>query len=84
MDDLEGADIWGNDSQEVDDTASMSNDDLKMHIRLLDTDLRIMRSDIDVIKHESQVQKDAIKENVEKSKFAFCGGGGVFSFLDLL
>ncbi|GMI41785.1 hypothetical protein TeGR_g5148, partial [Tetraparma gracilis] len=67
--DLEGDDIWGEEGDPVDDeTLAMSNDDLRTRIRLLQNDIRIMRSDVQRINHESANQKDKIKENVEKIK----------------
>lgn len=47
---------------------AMSNDELQQRIRLLDNDIRIMRSDCQRITHESNSQKDRIKENNEKIK----------------
>ncbi|RHY30747.1 hypothetical protein DYB32_006213 [Aphanomyces invadans] len=62
---LEGGDIWG----EIEpDILGMTNDELKQRIRLLDNEIRIMRSDITRINHESQTQRERIKENNEKVK----------------
>ena len=47
---------------------SMNNDELTQRIRLLDNDIRIMRSDVQRITHESSNQKQRIKENNEKVK----------------
>ena len=46
----------------------MSNDELQQRIRLLDNDIRIMRSDVQRITHESNSQRERIKENNEKVK----------------
>ncbi|KAF0688108.1 Aste57867_20269 [Aphanomyces stellatus] len=62
---LEGGDIWGEIEPEI---LSMTNDELKQRIRLLDNEIRIMRSDITRINHESQSQRERIKENNEKVK----------------
>jgi 26S proteasome regulatory subunit T5 len=51
-----------------DDTRSMSNTDLRQRIRLLDNDIRVMKSDVQRIAHESRAQKERIRENVEKVK----------------
>ena len=46
----------------------MSNDDLKQAIRALDNEIRIMKSDVNRIKHESNRQNAHIKDNKEKIK----------------
>jgi len=70
--DIEGADIWGNQdnaNDELDDeTRSMTLSELRQRIHLLDNDIRVMRSDIQRITHESHAQRERIKENMEKVK----------------
>lgn len=72
--DLEGADIWGNEdnnnaTDDLDDeTRSMTLSELRQRIHLLDNDIRVMRSDIQRITHESHAQRDRIRENMEKVK----------------
>jgi 26S proteasome regulatory subunit T5 len=51
-----------------DETRHMSNSELRQRIHLLDNDIRIMRSDIQRITHESHAQRDRIRENLEKVK----------------
>uniref|UniRef100_A0A7S2UP47 AAA+ ATPase domain-containing protein n=1 Tax=Attheya septentrionalis TaxID=420275 RepID=A0A7S2UP47_9STRA len=51
-----------------DETRHMSNSELRQRIHLLDNDIRIMRSDIQRITHESHAQRDRIRENMEKVK----------------
>lgn len=46
----------------------MSNDELLSRTRLLDNEIKIMRSDILRVTHEQQAMKDKIKENTEKIK----------------
>uniref|UniRef100_A0AAV1V8N9 AAA+ ATPase domain-containing protein n=1 Tax=Peronospora matthiolae TaxID=2874970 RepID=A0AAV1V8N9_9STRA len=67
---LESAEIWGGaDTDGLDpEILLMSNDELRQRIRLLDNDIRIMRSDIQRINHESNSQRERIKENNEKVK----------------
>ena len=48
--------------------AHMSNDELRQTIRALDNNIRIMKSDINGIKHESAQQKLHIKDNKDKIK----------------
>lgn len=55
-------------SKEDEDTITMSITDLRQRIRLLDNDIRVMKSDIQRISHESRAQKDRIRDNVEKVK----------------
>ncbi|CAI5735260.1 unnamed protein product [Hyaloperonospora brassicae] len=66
---LESSEIWGPDAEGLDpEILLMSNDELRQRIRLLDNDIRIMRSDIQRINHESNSQRERIKENHEKVK----------------
>ena len=44
----------------------MSADELASRTRLLDNEVKIMRSEVMRIQHELQAQKDKIKENTEK------------------
>jgi len=54
---------------EVDDeTAAMSTSELRQRIHLLDNDIRVMKSDLQRINHESRGQREKIRENVEKVK----------------
>lgn len=50
------------------ETLAMSTNELRQRIRLLDNEIRIMRSDIQRITHESRGQRDRITENLEKVK----------------
>jgi 26S proteasome regulatory subunit T5 len=83
-DNLDAEDIWGQSAaaamaavateEEKDDveldseTLAMSTNELRQRIRLLDNEIRIMRSDIQRITHESRGQRDRIQENLEKVK----------------
>ena len=82
--DLEGDDIWGSDTAEAgesrmtnedtktdeedDDTRHMSISELRQRIHLLNNDIRVMKSDVQRITHESRGQRDRIRENQEKVK----------------
>ncbi|RLN88831.1 hypothetical protein BBJ28_00002878 [Nothophytophthora sp. Chile5] len=69
MSELESAEIWGGAEEGLDpEILLMSNEELRQRIRLLDNDIRIMRSDIQRINHESNSQRERIKENNEKVK----------------
>lgn len=46
----------------------MSNDEIVSRTRLLDNEIKIMRSEALRISHELSAQKDKIKENTEKIK----------------
>ena len=66
---LLGDDIWGEEGDPVDDEAdALSNEDLRQRIRALDNEIRIMRSDLQIIKHNTADQEASIKENKEKIK----------------
>jgi len=57
------------DGDEIDDeTAAMSTSELRQRIHLLDNDIRVMKSDLQRINHESRGQREKIRENVEKVK----------------
>lgn len=51
-----------------DETRSMSITELRQRIHLLDNDIRVMRSDVQRIAHESRGQRERIRENMEKVK----------------
>ena len=81
-DDLEGEDIWGDgaapaaneskqeDAEPVEDeeTRHMTVTDLRQRIHLLSNDIRVMKSDVQRIMHESRGQRERIRENQEKVK----------------
>lgn len=74
-DDLEGEDIWGGEGGESkeaeiedDETRHMSVGELRQRIHLLNNDIRIMKSDVQRITHESRAQRDRIRDNQEKVK----------------
>ena len=68
--DLEGDDIWGDEAkdEEDDETRHMSVSELRQRIHLLNNDIRIMKSDVQRITHESRGQRERIRENQEKVK----------------
>lgn len=53
---LESADIWGDANNDVvtDDLKTASADEIKQRIRLLDNDIRVMRSETQRLNHEVQ------------------------------
>ena len=51
-----------------DETASMSIVELRQRTQLIDNEIRIFRSDIQRINHESRGQRERIRENIEKVK----------------
>ena len=53
---------------EDDETRTMSNGELRQRIHLLNNDIRVMKSDVQRITHESRGQRDRIRENQEKVK----------------
>jgi 26S proteasome regulatory subunit T5 len=65
---LENA-VWGDQTDSFAlEVASMSTDELRQRIRGIDNEIRIMKSDIGRIKHESSTQTAHIKDNREKIK----------------
>lgn len=66
--DLETA-VWGGEVDSfLEQTNQMSNDDLRSAIRALDNEIRIMKSDMGSIRHQTNEQKAHIKDNKEKIK----------------
>jgi hypothetical protein len=53
---------------EDEETRDMSNGELRQRIHLLSNDIRVMKSDVQRITHESRGQRDRIRENQEKVK----------------
>ncbi|KAL3786379.1 hypothetical protein ACHAW5_004776 [Stephanodiscus triporus] len=51
-----------------DETSSMSIAELRQRTQLIDNEIRIFRSDIQRINHESRGQRERIRENIEKVK----------------
>eukprot|EP01039_Chlorochromonas_danica_P001948 gene1948-2126_t len=63
------AEIFGDARDTVlDEVSRMSNEEIRQRIRLLDTEIRIMKSDISRIRHESKDQQAHIKDNKDKIK----------------
>jgi len=56
------------DSLDDDETRHMSVGELRQRIHLLNNDIRIMKSDVQRITHESRGQRDRIRDNQEKVK----------------
>ena len=56
------------DDLEDEDTRHMSISELRQRIHLINNDIRVMRSDVQRITHESRGQRDRIRENQEKVK----------------
>jgi len=65
---LESA-VWGETADPfLEEVNSLSNDELRLRIRALDNEIRIMKSNISKIKHEANQQQAHIKDNKEKIK----------------
>jgi TolA-binding protein len=59
-----------NDEEPLEDeeTRHMTISELRQRIHLINNDIRVMKSDVQRITHESRSQRDRIKENLEKVK----------------
>ena len=59
-----------NNAENVEDeeTRHMSVNELRQRIHLINNDIRVMKSDVQRITHESRGQRDRIRENQEKIK----------------
>ena len=62
------AEVWGEAEALEASMAVMSNDELRQQTRALDNEIRIMRSDMNRIRHESTQQTAHIKDNKDKIK----------------
>lgn len=72
---LEDKSIWEDGEEALgDDVLRMSTDEIVSRTRLLDNEIKIMKSEVMRINHELTAQKEKIKENTEKIKasFLFC------------
>jgi len=66
---LEDKSIWEDGEESVgEEVLRMPTDEIVGRARLLDNEIKIMKSEIMRISHELQAQKDKIKENTEKIK----------------
>lgn len=52
----------------LEEVSRITNEELKQRIRALDNEIRIMKSDMNRIKHEARTQEAHIKDNREKIK----------------
>lgn len=67
---LEDKAVWSDEEQDAlgEDIMRMSTEEIVSRTRLLDNEIKIMKSEVMRISHELQAQKDKIKENTEKIK----------------
>ncbi|EDO37502.1 predicted protein [Nematostella vectensis] len=65
---LEDKAIWGDGEEMGEEVLRMSTDEIVSRARLLDNEIKIMKSEIMRISHEQQAMKEKIKENSEKIK----------------
>ncbi|KAK7477833.1 hypothetical protein BaRGS_00030911 [Batillaria attramentaria] len=66
---LEDRAIWEDGEESLgEEVLRMSNEEIVSRTRLLDNEIKIMKSEIMRISHELQTQKEKIKENTEKIK----------------
>jgi ATP-dependent 26S proteasome regulatory subunit len=55
-------------NMEDEETRHMSISEIRQRIHLLSSDVRVMKSDVQRITHESRGQRERIRENLEKVK----------------
>eukprot|EP00794_Sanderia_malayensis_P016998 gene16998-18710_t len=66
---LEDKEIWKDAEEDLGtEVLKMSTEEVTSRIRLLDNEVKIMKSEIMRVSHEQQAMKDKIKENTEKIK----------------
>ncbi len=52
----------------IEDVFIMSTDSIRQRINLIDREIHIMKSDIDVINYQNRAQRQRVSENIEKVK----------------
>ena len=62
------AEHHGEEPVEDDETRHMTIGELRQRIHLINNDIRVMKSDVQRINHESRGQRDRIRDNQEKVK----------------
>merc|ERR1719428_1903002 len=65
---LEGADIWGEDDILTDDLKRANGEEIQQRIRLLENDVRVMKSEQQRLHHELKTIEEKTKDNKEKIK----------------
>jgi len=65
---LDSADIWGEDDILTDELKRASPDEIQQRIRLLENDVRVMKSEQQRLQHEVGTAQERTKDNKEKIK----------------
>lgn len=65
---LEDKSIWEDGEELGEEVMRMSTDEIVSRTRLMDNEIKIMKSEVMRITHEIQAQNDKIKDNTEKIK----------------
>ncbi|XP_026818459.1 26S proteasome regulatory subunit 6A-B-like [Rhopalosiphum maidis] len=65
---LADSSVWEDNDRVEDAILLMSNEEITSRTRLLENDIKVMKSDVMRISHEMRSQADKIKENIEKIK----------------
>jgi 26S proteasome regulatory subunit T5 len=65
---LEGADIWGEEDILTDELKAASADEINQRMRLLENDIRVMKSEQQRLQHELNSITEKTKDNKEKIK----------------
>lgn len=60
--------IWGDDNEMEDELSSMSTDDIKMKLRLIQNEIRVHESEKSRLMHGQTSKSELIKENLDKIK----------------
>ena len=62
------SEVFGEDNALESELVGLSNDEIRQRIRAFDNEVRIMKSDMNRIKHEAKEQMSHVKDNKEKVK----------------
>lgn len=68
---ISGADLWGDDPEQVQlevQIAEMDTAQLNARVRMFDNNIRVMKSEVSRLQHESASKQAALKDNLEKVK----------------
>ena len=63
---LDSADIWGEDDILTNDVKSLSNDEINMRIRGLESEIKIHKSEQQRMHHELKTNEEKIKDNKDR------------------
>ena len=77
------SEVFGEDNALESELLGLSNDEIRQRIRAFENEVRIMKSDMNRIKHEAKEQMSHVKDNKEKVKMNKVVSYSLRSFLNI-